>query len=64
MNKVLARMREDMQVVIEKDPAAQNPFEVLLYPGLHALWAYRVAHYLRGRGVPFFPRLVSQVPVA
>jgi serine O-acetyltransferase len=61
MNKVLARMWEDMQVVIEKDPAARNPFEVLLYPGLHALWAYRVAHFLRERGVPFFPRLVSQI---
>jgi serine O-acetyltransferase len=61
MNKVLARMREDMQVVIEKDPAARNPFEVLLYPGLHALWAYRVAHFLRERGIPFLPRLVSQV---
>jgi serine O-acetyltransferase len=61
MNKVLARMREDMQVVVEKDPAARNPLEVLLYPGLHALWAYRVAHHLRERGVPFVPRLVSQI---
>jgi serine O-acetyltransferase len=61
MNKVLARMWEDIQVVIEKDPAAKNPFEVLLYPGLHALWAYRVAHFLRESGVPFFPRLVSQI---
>ena len=61
MNRMLARMWEDMQVVVEKDPAARNPFEVLLYPGLHALWAYRVAHFLRECGVPFFPRLVSQI---
>jgi serine O-acetyltransferase len=61
MNKVLARIQEDIQVVLEKDPAAKNPLEVLLYPGLHALWAYRVAHYLRECGVPLAPRLISQV---
>jgi serine O-acetyltransferase len=61
MFKMLARMREDIQVVLEKDPAAKNVSEVLLYPGLHALWAHRVAHYLRDQGVPFVPRLISQV---
>lgn len=61
MNPILARMREDIAVIFEKDPAAKSIFEVLLYPGLHALWAYRVAHALRLRGVPFLPRLISQV---
>lgn len=34
--------------------------EVLLYPGLWAIWAYRVAHRLHRLGVPFVPRAVSQ----
>jgi serine O-acetyltransferase len=34
---------------------------VLLYPGLHALWAYRLAHALREAGLPFIPRLISQI---
>jgi serine O-acetyltransferase len=58
---MLARMREDIEVVFAKDPAAKNVFEVLLYPGLHALWAHRVAHRLYLRRVPVLPRLISQV---
>ena len=61
MTGILSRMREDVAVVFEKDPAAKNVFEVLLYPGLHALWAHRVAHYLYERDVPVIPRLVSQI---
>ncbi|NDB18168.1 MAG: serine O-acetyltransferase [Actinobacteria bacterium] len=37
--------REDVGVVLQRDPAARNRLEVVLtYPGLHALWAHRVAH--------------------
>jgi serine O-acetyltransferase len=54
-------MRKDIDVVFEKDPAAKSVAEVLLYPGLHALWAYRVAHYLHTRNVRFLPRLISQL---
>jgi len=61
MFNILARMHEDINVVFEKDPAAKSVPEVLLYPGLHALWAHRVAHYLHVQGVPFVPRLISQV---
>lgn len=61
MVAILARMREDIAVVFEKDPAAKNVLEVLMYPGLHALWAYRVAHALRQRGMPVVPRLISQI---
>ena len=39
-------IREDIQTVFTKDPAARSTLEVLLcYPGLQALWAHRVAHY-------------------
>jgi len=51
--------REDIAVVFEKDPAATSVWEVLLYPHLHALWIYRLAHrrYLQGRR--FGPRFLS-----
>jgi len=61
MNAILARMREDIAVVFEKDPAAKNVLEVLLYPGLHALWAHRLAHSLYVRDVQVLPRLISQI---
>ena len=51
---------EDVQVILERDPAATNLIEVLLtYPGLHALLLHRVAHRLHLNGVPVFPRLIS-----
>ncbi len=61
MGGILSQMRKDIAVVFEKDPAAKNVAEVLLYPGLHALWAYRVAHRLYTKNVPFVPRLICQV---
>ena len=40
-------LREDIQMIKERDPAAKNYIEVLLcYPGLHALWFHRIAHAL------------------
>ncbi|HWE64775.1 MAG TPA: serine O-acetyltransferase EpsC [Chloroflexota bacterium] len=58
---MLARLQEDIDVVLEKDPAAKSRLEVLLYPGLHALWAHRIAHRLYERDVPIVPRLISQI---
>ncbi|HZD10070.1 MAG TPA: serine O-acetyltransferase [Candidatus Binatia bacterium] len=44
---MLARLREDIDVVLRCDPAATNRFHVALFwPGLHAIWAYRLAHRL------------------
>ncbi len=44
------------------DPAARSAAEVLLlYPGVRALAAHRVAHALWRRGVPFVPRLLSEL---
>ncbi|CJK96939.1 serine acetyltransferase [Streptococcus pneumoniae] len=41
------RMREDIQSVFHRDPAARNAFEVLTcYPGLHAIWIHRLSHWL------------------
>ena len=54
------RMREDIQSVFHRDPAARNAFEVLTcYPGLHAIWLHRVAHACWGMGWKWLGRLVS-----
>jgi serine O-acetyltransferase len=56
-----ARMKRDVQAVLERDPAARSPWEVaLLYPGVHAVWAHRVSHWLWGRGAKLPARAVSQ----
>lgn len=55
-------IRQDLSVVFERDPAATSRLEVILtYAGFHALVAYRVAHWLRSKGVPILPRVLSQV---
>lgn len=55
------RWPDQIQVVFDKDPAARNVFEVLLYQGLHAILIHRVAHKLYSLGVPVLPRLLSQI---
>jgi serine O-acetyltransferase len=38
-------LREDIQAILDRDPAARGKFEVLTcYPGLHALWLHRISH--------------------
>lgn len=54
-------LREDLETALREDPAARSRFEVALsYPGVHAVWAYRVAHSLWGRGLRLPARLISQ----
>nr|WP_269635015.1 serine O-acetyltransferase [Thermosinus carboxydivorans] len=54
------RLKKDIQVVFERDPAAKSVLEVLLcYPGLHAIWLHRIAHRLYKRGWIVLPRLIS-----
>lgn len=55
-------LREDIESVFERDPAARSRLEVLLcYPGLHALIFHRLAHALWLRGWLLTARFVSQV---
>ena len=43
----MRRINEDIKAVLRQDPAARNSLEVILtYPGLHAVWGYRIAHFL------------------
>jgi serine O-acetyltransferase len=59
---LFASMREDIASVFERDPAAKNGLEVFLcYSGLHAVWAYRVNHWLWTHGVRTPARFFSQV---
>ncbi len=59
---MFSRMKEDVEVVFEQDPAARRVLEVVLtYAGLHAVWAHRVAHALFKRKFFFLARVVSQV---
>jgi len=54
------RVREDIQSVFHRDPAARNAFEVLTcYPGLHAVWLHRLAHALWASGWKWLARMVS-----
>src|SRR5579863_4105236 len=62
MPHLLASIREDMAMVMEHDPAAKSRLEVLLcYSGLHAVWFYRVNHWLWNRGFLLLGRWLSQV---
>jgi len=55
-------VREDLRSVLERDPAARGKLQVaLLYSGLHAIWAYRIAHRLHGLGLVFPARSLAQL---
>jgi serine O-acetyltransferase len=59
---ILSRMREDIGSIMERDPAARSAAEVLLcYPGLWAVWIFRVANKLWRTGLRLPARLLSQV---
>lgn len=59
---MFGRMREDILSVFQRDPAARNTLEVLIcYPGLHAVWLHRVAHWLWCADWKLLARLVSHV---
>jgi serine O-acetyltransferase len=55
-------LREDVKTVFARDPAARSKLEVLLcYPGLHALWLHRIAHYLWEHKFRLLARYVSHI---
>lgn len=55
------RLRYDIKSILERDPAARNGLEVFfLYPGLHAVIHYRIAHWFYRHNMKFIARFVSQ----
>ncbi|MDR4509972.1 MAG: serine O-acetyltransferase [Candidatus Brocadiaceae bacterium] len=56
------RLREDINVVFQHDPAARSKLEVIFcYPGVHALCLHRIAHYLWGKKYFFSARFLSHI---
>ena len=54
--------KEDLAAAINSDPAARNALEVALtYPGVHAVWAYRLAHMLFKKNFNLLARIVSSI---
>ncbi len=59
---MLETVKQDIEAVRDRDPAAGNILEILFaYPGLHALWLHRLAHWLWESRVPVIPRIISHV---
>ncbi len=57
---MFAHIREDIQSVFERDPAARTTFEVLTtYPGVHALIAHRLTHSLWNRNLKWLARFIA-----
>lgn len=55
------QLRKDVDAIFEGDPAAHSRSEIVLaYPGLAAISAYRIAHFLYGRQVPLIPRMMME----
>ena len=61
MPHLLWLIREDVANVVEHDPAAKSSLEVFLcYSGLHAVWFYRMNHWLWNHGLFLLARMLSQ----
>ncbi|MCK4417281.1 MAG: serine O-acetyltransferase, partial [Candidatus Latescibacteria bacterium] len=59
---MLRRIKEDIQTVFNRDPAAKSVLEVILcYPGLHAIWLHRVAHWFYQRNRYLGARFISHI---
>src|SRR6266702_2376814 len=59
---MFARMKEDIRSIFDRDPAARSVLEVLFcYPGLHALWIHRIAHWFWGHHFYFIGRFISHL---
>lgn len=56
------KIREDIESAIVKDPAARSALEVFLcYPGLHAIWLHRIAHFFYTKRIYLIARIISHL---
>lgn len=59
---MFTRLKQDIDAVFDRDPAARNFFEVLTnYPGMHAIWWHRLSHGLYKRNFKWLARTVSNI---
>jgi len=60
--QVFSKIREDIYSVFDRDPAARSVLEIIFcYPGLHAVWFYRVAHWFWTHELYFLGRFTSHL---
>ena len=53
------QIKEDIQTVFDRDPAARTTFEVLTaYPGIHAVMIHRLSHWLWNSNLKWLARMV------
>lgn len=57
--KIKKNIQEEIKVVMERDPSVKSKAEILLYPSLHAILHYRMAHYFYRRRFYFLARMIS-----
>lgn len=59
---MFGRLREDIDAVFQNDPAAKSKFEIVFcYPGLHALWLFRISSFFWKRQWYFTARFLSHI---
>lgn len=59
---MLERLRSDIQCILDRDPAARTTWEVITcYPGLHAIWLHRPAHWCWNHGFKWLGRFISHI---
>lgn len=56
----ISRIKEEVKVIQERDPAIKSPMEVLLYPSFQVMLRYRIAHKLYLKKHYFMARWISQ----
>src|SRR3954449_4536282 len=58
---MFSKLRSDIACILERDPAARSSWEVLTcYPGLHAIYVHKLAHWFWTHGLRWFGRFTSQ----
>ena len=59
---MFSQVKQDIEVIFERDPAAKSVLEVILnYPGLHAVLLHRFTHKLHKKGFFVLARFISQI---
>ncbi|HSV84965.1 MAG TPA: serine O-acetyltransferase [Levilinea sp.] len=62
MARFVRMLKEDIQAVFDRDPAARSTLEILItYPGLHAVWGYRFSHWFWTHRLKLLGRLISTI---
>lgn len=57
---MFSTMKKDIDVIMQRDPAAKTRLEAALcYPGLHAIWLHRIAHRFYLKGWVIIPRMIN-----